>query len=223
MLARMWDTDERHNLIREKEDFKNGKLKELPVIQSSLGKKDDSKEDLSSQPSESKPDSSCIMNSNNANESLEEASDKEKFLGLKFARSQSGNWTPRDKSQSLASFDQATGDDRDNSDEEFSLKDIESAQAAVGSLLEGEDSNEEDEEEDFDLHFGGHGAMEAGDNDSVQNAINSILDLPQGERMETPDLSNIAGLLDSIEECDNINDQERDPITEAAVNSIPRF
>ena len=63
--------------------------------------------------------------------------------------------------------------------------------------------------------------------DSVQNAINSILDtLPQGDRIETPDINNITGLFDSIDD-DNGNgagQQERcDPLTEAAVNSIPQF
>ena len=63
---------------------------------------------------------------------------------------------------------------------------------------------------------------DAGDNNSVQNAINSILDtLPQGERMETPDLNNITGFLDSIDDVtDGVHEPERDPVTEAAVNSI---
>ena len=57
--------------------------------------------------------------------------------------------------------------------------------------------------------------------DSVQNAINSILDtLPQGDRIETPDINNITGLFDSIED---ETAAERDPMTEAAVNSIPQF
>ena len=68
----------------------------------------------------------------------------------------------------------------------------------------------------------GGGFDDTGDNNSVQNAINSILDtLPQGERMETPDLNNITGFLDSIDDVtDSVHDQERDPVTEAAVNSI---
>jgi hypothetical protein len=92
--------------------------------------------------------------------------------------------------------------------------------------LEGGDSHDEDEG-DFDLHFDRYDTpmMEAGEADeSVQSAINSILDLPQGTRIETPDLNNITGLLDSMDECDQVqNDQERDPVTEAAVNSIPQF
>ena len=68
----------------------------------------------------------------------------------------------------------------------------------------------------------GAGFDDAGDNNSVQNAINSILDtLPQGERMETPDLNNITGFLDSIDDVtDGVHEPERDPVTEAAVNSI---
>jgi hypothetical protein len=55
----------------------------------------------------------------------------------------------------------------------------------------------------------------------VQNAINSILEtLPQGDRIHTPDLNNISGLLDSMDD-DAVS--ESDPATEAAVNSIPQF
>ena len=55
----------------------------------------------------------------------------------------------------------------------------------------------------------------------LQNAINSILDtLPQGDRIHTPDLNNITGLLDSMDD-DAVS--ESDAATEAAVNSIPQF
>jgi len=55
---------------------------------------------------------------------------------------------------------------------------------------------------------------EAGDNDSVQNAINSILDMHDRGGMQTPDdLNNLTGLLDSIEDDD-------DPNLDAAVKSI---
>jgi hypothetical protein len=54
--------------------------------------------------------------------------------------------------------------------------------------------------------------------DSVQHAINSIL--AQGDRIETPDINNITGLFDSIED---ETTTERDPMTEAAVNSILQF
>lgn len=146
-------------------------------------------------------------------------------------------------------------------DEEFSLRDVDTARA-VGSILESADdmddeTNESDahhvtgihravENDDLSQHVMsvnshdhhddhqdifyddaqhlvvGAGFDDAGDNNSVQNAINSILDtLPQGERMETPDLNNITGFLDSIDDVtDGVQDQERDPVTEAAVNSI---
>eukprot|EP00096_Caligus_rogercresseyi_P008799 TRINITY_DN2844_c0_g1_i8.p1 TRINITY_DN2844_c0_g1~~TRINITY_DN2844_c0_g1_i8.p1 ORF type:complete len:439 (+),score=203.25 TRINITY_DN2844_c0_g1_i8:474-1790(+) len=83
-----------------------------------------------------------------------------------------------------------------------------------------------DEEEDFGLKdvCGGNGvdAILGGDGGSfgqkggedVQSAINSILD---DDRVQTPDINNIAGLLDSF------SDATSDPATESAVNSIPRF
>ena len=115
--------------------------------------------------------------------------------------------------------------EEDDSDEEFTLKDVDT-ERAVGSILD--DSHDEDDEDDVDDVLQG---VSMGDDvvaaafgttaDSVQNAINSILDtLPQGDRIETPDINNITGLLDSIED---ETGQERDPITEAAVNSIPQF
>ena len=115
--------------------------------------------------------------------------------------------------------------DNEDSDEEFTLKDVDT-ERAVGSILD--DSQEDDDEDDVvddvlnGVNMDGEDVVAAAfGNDSVQNAINSILDtLPQGDRIETPDINNITGLLDSIED---ENGQERDPITEAAVNSIPQF
>lgn len=143
-------------------------------------------------------------------------------------------------------------------DDEFSLRDVDTARA-VGSILDDDmddNSNENDSHHRNDIHHPvdtdelsqhvmsvsshdhhddhqdifyddgqqlvGAGFDDTGDNNSVQNAINSILDtLPQGERMETPDLNNITGFLDSIDDVtDGVQDQERDPVTEAAVNSI---
>ena len=97
----------------------------------------------------------------------------------------------------------------------------------MGSILE--DSQDDDEEDDVDdvlqgVNMGEDDVVAAAfgtSADSVQNAINSILDtLPQGDRIETPDINNITGLFDSIED---ENGPERDPITEAAVNSILSF
>jgi hypothetical protein len=113
----------------------------------------------------------------------------------------------------------------DDSDEEFSLRDVDAAKA-VGNILEGdshEDDDDEEDEDDDDALRGHHDVIFAadGDPDSVQNAINSILDtLPQGDRIHTPDINNITGLLDSIDD-DNVS--ESDAATEAAVNSIPQF
>jgi hypothetical protein len=44
--------------------------------------------------------------------------------------------------------------------------------------------------------------------------------LPQGDRIHTPDLNNITGLLDSM---DDGAVSESDAATEAAVNSIPQY
>ena len=71
--------------------------------------------------------------------------------------------------------------------------------------------------------FGGSGDYGVGDGDSVQNAINSILDNNlDSNRMDTPDMDNFAGFLDSIDDVTS-SDNGQDPVTEAAVNSIPRF
>lgn len=107
------------------------------------------------------------------------------------------------------------GDSDSDEEHEFSLQDVDAAKA-VGNILEADD-DEDDDDDDVELH-GHHDEIFAsdGDPDSVQNAINSILDtLPQGD----PDLNNITGLLDSMD--DDVS--ESDPATEAAVNSIPQF
>jgi len=44
--------------------------------------------------------------------------------------------------------------------------------------------------------------------------------LSKGDRIEIPDINDITGLFDSIED---ETATERDPMTEAAVNSIPQF
>ena len=57
---------------------------------------------------------------------------------------------------------------------------------------------------------------EVADTDSVQNAINSILELHDRGGVETPDdLNNLAGLLDSMED-----EESADPNLDAAVRSI---
>lgn len=167
-------------------------------------------------------------------------------IGLKFARSMSGRWKTAEGAAAAAysdvdgilgmqeennslfhDNDQRNNNEEDDSDEEFTLKDVDTEQAVVSIL---EDSQDDDEEDDVDdvlqgVNMGEDDVVAAAfgtSADSVQNAINSILDtLPQGDRIETPDINNITGLFDSIE--DNENGPERDPITEAAVNSIPQF
>jgi hypothetical protein len=176
-----------------------------------------------------------------------------KSLGFKFSRSESGTWVKRAKASSideddydeyqsirneLSRYDSVhnvedlfdkpptkMSSNIDDSDEEFSLRDVDAAKA-VGNILEGdshEDDDDEEDEDDDDALRGHHDVIFAadGDPDSVQNAINSILDtLPQGDRIHTPDINNITGLLDSIDD-DNVS--ESDAATEAAVNSIPQF
>jgi hypothetical protein len=168
----------------------------------------------------------------------------DEFNAIQMAMSDLNSRPGTSKSQSSgdgkkrATSSAATFDDTDE-DEEFSLKDIGSAASeAVGSILDEETAAAarsvvggnptgpaqpgpgDFEFDRFDTPtMGMVVGDDGGDTDSVQNAINSILDLPQDERMETPDLNNIAGLLDSMER----EQQEQDPATEAAVNSIPRF
>lgn len=110
----------------------------------------------------------------------------------------------------------------ESEDEEFSLADVGGNNAAVRSMLENDDDLDYDEMQD-ELRFGNqsrssfdrfdtpqmrfNGAYpspnlgsEPRDNDSVQNAINSILDLQDRGGVQTPDdLKNLTGLLDSIE------------------------
>jgi len=125
-------------------------------------------------------------------------------------------------------------------DQDFSLADVAGSSAAVGYLVD--DLNDDDDLrfnspsaaslERFGSatpsrfgsatpsRFGMDCATpnldsEPADNDSVQNAINSILDLPDRGGVQTPDdLNNLTGLLDSMES------DEVDPSLDAAVASI---
>lgn len=160
------------------------------------------------------------------------------FVGLKFNRTTSGRWSAslkRDLEDGESADDVSSpppgwkksrlsptfGSD---SDEDFSLADV-SGEAAVRSILEQDDEALEAETaRDIRFYsnpnlFGGGNprgtpTSETGDNDSVQNAINSILDMHDRGGMQTPDdLNNLTGLLDSIVEDD-------DPNLDAAVKSI---
>ena len=171
MLARMWDTDERQTLARQKEQVKSGEILELPPPPDAWREKLD--EFISELPSPLPAINTVVPE------------------------------------QATKRINAASSDDED---QDFSLKDIDTAAAAYA------ESDDEADEEESDAN--------PKDNDSVQNAINSILgDLPQGERIETPDLNNIAGLWDSLEEgmpgmAASAPQNEHDPVTEAAVNSI---
>merc|ERR1712083_781558 len=121
----------------------------------------------------------------------------------------------------------------ESEDEEFSLADVGGGNAAVQNMLDNDDMDDDDElrfdtqsRTSFDrfdpsgLRFHGDspalGSEQGNDNDSVQNAINSILDLPDRGGVQTPDdLNNLTGLLDSME-----SDEQADPIIDAAVASI---
>ena len=120
----------------------------------------------------------------------------------------------------------------ESEDEEFSLADVGGNNAAVQNMLENDDMDDEDElrfdsqsRTSFDrfdpsgMRFHGEspalGSEQGNDNDSVQNAINSILDLHDRGGVQTPDdLNNLHGLLESMEA------DHSDPTLDAAVNSI---
>lgn len=216
MLARLWDSEERQLFAREKEEVEAGNNIDVPLLDS------EKRNQYSSLMA------ATMMEQSNAKkrkieEITIEPSEEEKEA--KFPRTTEGIYQSlmKDHADELSHFDNTADDD---SDEEFTLKDVDT-ERAVGSILDAATSNDEDEDddevddvlqqmtnEDDDVVAAAFGT------DSVQNAINSILDtLPQGDRIETPDINNLTGLFDSIAE----DEPERDPMTEAAVNSIPQF
>lgn len=80
------------------------------------------------------------------------------------------------------------------------------------------------------LHHGssrGTPISDQGDTDSVQNVVNSILDMQDCGGIQTPDdLNNLTGLLDSMEEEEAREDSganNQDPSLDAAVKSIQDF
>ncbi len=213
MLARLWDSEERQMFAREKEDIEAGNI---------LG-------DVALLDKEQRSQYSNFVN-------LETNSKKRKMSGelVKTAEEPKLKYPKTDDIYQILNSTTTTdsdlkpdNNDDEESDDEFTLKDVDT-ERAVGSILDAATSNEDDddevddvlqqmgnEEDDDDVVAAAFG------NDSVQNAINSILDtLPQGDRIETPDINNITGLFDSIED---EAATDRDPMTEAAVNSIPQF
>ena len=120
-------------------------------------------------------------------------------------------------------------DDDTSDDEDFSLADVGGNNAAVQSMLENDDDCDDLDQEDDELRFDNPSRMsldtfdhalrynpspgilnsDSRDNDSVNNAINSILDFDRGAVQTPDDLKNLTGLLDAA-----IDD------TQNAVNSI---
>ena len=200
MLARGWDSDEKQLLRQEREIvMAGGVLDDLHH----LSEEDRARyKDLISKEKEAKE------------EELPKA-EAMGFLGLKFSKNpEEAGYLPAPKEKDGG---------KEDSEEEFGLPDT--ARVAVGSILEGDgDSNSSGNpvRSNIDL-FGGSGDYGVGDGDSVQNAINSILDNNlDSNRMDTPDMDNFAGFLDSIDDVTS-SDNGQDAVTEAAVNSIPRF
>jgi hypothetical protein len=125
-----------------------------------------------------------------------------------------------------------------DSDEDFSLADVGGGHV-VQSMLEEEEEEENDDDEDEDdddddddddivergrNFLSGTGAARTetpqSDNDSVQNAINSILDMQERGDVQTPeDLRNLTGLLDAMEG-EEEEGEDADPTLDAAVKSI---
>ena len=124
-------------------------------------------------------------------------------------------------------------DDDSSDDEDFSLADVGGDNAAVQSMLENDDDDEVDDQDDLDhvedeLRFvnnpsrlsldtfdprynlspGVLTSADSRDNESVTNAIHSILEYDRGAVQTPEDLKNLTGLLDS------------DSATQNAVNSI---
>ena len=220
MLARLWDSEERLILKTEKEEVDAGRHIQVPLLDP-----------------EKRSQYSEYMSTIQQNQTVLEDDTRK--------RKRSGEEDPgKPEKVAKTEFFPSTSVlvKNDDSDEEFTLKDVDT-ERAVGSILDAPTSNDEDDENDEEDEddeedddddqgvddvlkqmTGGNEdevvAAAFGGNDSVQNAINSILDTLPSDRIETPDINNITGLFDSIED-DTAS--ERDPMTEAAVNSIPQF
>ena len=140
----------------------------------------------------------------------------------------------QDQDHKRRKLDQDFEDDSSD-DEDFSLADVGGDNAAVQSMLENDDDEDvdDDDEDDLDhvedeLRFvnnpsrlsldtfdprynlspGVLTSADSRDNESVNNAIHSILDYDRGAVQTPEDLKNLTGLLDS------------DSATQNAVNSI---
>ena len=286
MLGRLWDSDERQHFAREKEEVKNDRPIELTMLTSEqraqykefLVQKEEAEakaelesateaikavddDEDTSQPPDLLPqvDAPAIADrkrNRSSGSNPGEASGGR--LGIKFSRSESGNWKKKpklDTSSDVADDTIVTADEQQQHQDVSGMDDY---YASIKDELNRYDnvsngsgsgdqaplfSQQQEKDVDFSSVVDPQQAMVDGDEvgdmgdmmgttadeddavaaafgaDSVQNAINSIL--VDGGRIDTPDLNNITGLLDSMEDQDgDLGGGQQDPITEAAVNSI---
>ncbi len=127
MLARMWDTEERQSLMKGKEEFKKSQEEQRMAEEASAAAAEAAVAQVEAKPdpgsgsvekAEEIPPTTELMPppappaqaQQKQEEQLElDAADKEdekagdKFLGLKFSRSQSGNWRTKDQDQEAGS------------------------------------------------------------------------------------------------------------------------
>lgn len=218
MLARLWDSEERQMIAREKEQVEAGNLIQVSLLN------DEQRLEYTQH--------LHVINDKKRKLELDENEQMEiQQPKIKYPKHEDlYENLIKDENSGMAGFENAATED--DSDEEFTLKSVDT-QRAVGTILDAATSTDDDDDvlqqmsqndddDDDDVVAAAFGT------DSVQNAINSILDtLPQGHRIETPDINNITGLFDSIEDettgSASTPTTERDPMTEAAVNSIPQF
>ncbi len=250
MLARLWDTDERQALAKEKDDFVNGRpMVDLPPLPPKLAEKlgvdpnigQDMQPAAAPEPEPQEPPSI------KEEETKVEEDESKGHVGMKFARSQSGRWgveTPAkadDEYNELEAVknelngfqakaelgepepgpsepERAFGSDNDA--DEFNLQDVDPAEAVNSIIADmGTDGSRAPGHDNDASETDADAGVSAAESSAMQSAINSIILGGDQDRVETPDFD---GLLESIEEEDRLLG-ERDPITEAAVNNIPRF
>jgi len=228
MLARLWDSSERQTLKAEKEQMEAGCYIDVPLLNPDQREKYSNYKSINNSPNIAN-NSPNISNNSQNEEQTENNQRKRKRSGTPSDENNAKGKVARGDNNtemydSINSMLNANADTED-SDDEFTLKDV--VDKNVGSILDAatsaDDEDDDDEVDDDVLQMSGTDAdvVAAAFGTETVLAINSILDtLPQGDRIETPDINNITGLFDSIED---ETAAERDPMTEAAVNSIPQF
>ena len=167
---------------------------------------------------------------------------QQQHFGVRFSRSQSGRWgvdAPREDQAAAADeedYDElqsirdeigsAAAGERTTtgttaasrafgSDDEtdFSLQDVDAAEA-VGNIIADMEQESRTETEEDEAAAAAAEAVEAAEAAAAtDSAINSVL---QEERMETPDFDN----LFNLDEAEELLEGDQDPVTEAAVKSI---